>query len=67
MQWNLDLIKYLAKKAIEHFFTFIFIEEKQYVFWVHVPCTTHFASVFRVIIGDSHISDLQDSIIEQGV
>ena len=63
----IDQIKYYAKKAIEHFFTFIFIEEKQYVFWVQVPCTTHFASVFRIIIGDGHISDLQNSIIEQGV
>ena len=33
-KWNLDLIKYLAKKAIEHFFTFIFVVEKQYVFWL---------------------------------
>ena len=53
--------------SVERFFTFIFIEKKQYVFWVQVPCTTHFASVFRIIIGDGHISDLQNAIIEQGV
>ena len=27
----------------------------------------HFASVFRIIIGEGHIFDLQNSIIEQSV
>ena len=34
---------------------------------VQVPFTTHFASLFRIIIGEGHISDLQNAIIEQGV